>query len=763
MLDYYYVFNSQLSSISSDLFGDAQSIIESISYDGRGNIDQMIYGNGTVTNYKYADRTWNLMGSMVIGKPSGGSTAVPLLDRTYSYNSLGVIGSINRVMDQSLVQPGETDHTFSFSYDAYNRLLQGGLDISGVGPSYDVSTSFNDAGGITSKMSNVSQGSQTLAANAAEMTYDLSYNYNASKPHQLDVVVDQISGNSQHFTYNGSGSIKQIQDNSQTQDFYWNEEQWLNAVQNDKGIHHYIYDHTGERIMKSSVIQTNVYVNDQIVGTIQELEPYTLYVNPYFVITEFSNADKVSKHYYMGSQRVASELAVQTTSYSPRIGVSGASQGGTSISGLQKTNSQSLGTVDAELENQSSSIPSDPWLNNLNEALSDFGVAPLLLEVVNKELPTIESIYPDLSPHTSYKTSSTQRVFYWYHPDYIGNVDLVTDLSGEAYELFLYNPWGENLYEWNSGTSTWTSPYRFNGKELDQETGFHYYGARYSNPFISMWLSVDFMASKGLNISPYSFSHDSPTTLLDIDGNWPDNPQKLTKAAIEAVDYVKGRDKVGEMTAQCNVGVNHAFKSLTGSSELSGLRANEMYDQMTISSNFTPVQITEVQALANQGEIVIAAWKNPSGASGHVALAVPGESAASGTWAGQSAKSLGGIPKFMDTGVNTRTSSRSVNYSFGKDKQPEVVFFKFSSPEIGLYQVYDEQLRCPILRFMPNNQMNLEFTPFGDGGPGTIWYKTQTSPPTTPKINNTTPTLIPKVDPVQISTKAFHPVISDLQ
>jgi len=58
---------------------------------------------------------------------------------------------------------------------------------------------------------------------------------------------------------------------------------------------------------------------------------------------------------------------------------------------------------------------------------------------------------------------------------------------------------------------------------------------------------------------------------------------------------------------------------------------------------------------------------------------------------------------------------------------------------------------------------HLEFTPFGDGGPGTIWYKTQTSPPTTPKINNTTPTLIPKVDPVQISTKAFHPVISDLQ
>jgi len=40
-------------------------------------------------------------------------------------------------------------------------------------------------------------------------------------------------------------------------------------------------------------------------------------------------------------------------------------------------NQRVAGSSHAELENQSSSIPSDPWLNNLNEALSDFGVAPL--------------------------------------------------------------------------------------------------------------------------------------------------------------------------------------------------------------------------------------------------------------------------------------------------------------------------------------------------------------------------------------------------
>lgn len=513
--------------------------MESINYDGRGNIDEMVYGNGTITNYEYADRTWTLMGSMVIGKPVGGSTAVSLLDRTYSYNSLGGIGTMQRVMDQSLVQQGETDHTFNFSYDSYNRLLEGKLDIAGVGPSYEVSTNFNDAGGITSKFSKVEPGTQTLSNNAAAMSYDLVYNYNPANPHQLEEAVDQMSGNTQHFTYNASGSIKQIQDNSQTQDFFWNEEQWLNAVQNEQGIHHYIYDHTGERIMKSSVIQSSVYVNDQIVNTIQDLEPYTLYVNPYFVITEFSNADKVSKHYYMGSQRVASELAVQTTSYSPLVSNPGSSSSASSYKDPYKTQTNTGSTLNQGLE---SALPEDspnPWLNNLNKALAEFGKKTLTLEETQKELPTIESIYPDLSPQTNYKTASTQRVFYWYHTDYIGNVDLVTDLNGEAYELFLYNPWGENLYEWNSGTSSWSSPYRFNGKELDQETGNYYYVQRYYNPRTSLWLSVDRMASKYTAWSPYNFTINNPVNLIDPNGD-----SVLTKTQQEAQAVANDLNKI---------------------------------------------------------------------------------------------------------------------------------------------------------------------------------------------------------------------------
>ena len=40
-------------------------------------------------------------------------------------------------------------------------------------------------------------------------------------------------------------------------------------------------------------------------------------------------------------------------------------------------------------------------------------------------------------------------------------------------------------------SSYYKTPYKFNGKELDEETGLYYYGARYYDPRISVWLSVD--------------------------------------------------------------------------------------------------------------------------------------------------------------------------------------------------------------------------------------------------------------------------------
>ena len=141
-------------------------------------------------------------------------------------------------------------------------------------------------------------------------------------------------------------------------------------------------------------------------------------------------------------------------------------------------------------------------------------------------LVPIERFYPDLAPNTvSNATSESSseplfqgtRILYWYHPDYVSNVDLVTDVNGEAYELFLYNAWGESLHHWTSNSSNgWSSPYRFNSKELDPETGMHYYGARYHHPKLSVWMSVDPLAHE--TFEPYQYTSNNPISCIDPDG-----------------------------------------------------------------------------------------------------------------------------------------------------------------------------------------------------------------------------------------------------
>ena len=62
--------------------------------------------------------------------------------------------------------------------------------------------------------------------------------------------------------------------------------------------------------------------------------------------------------------------------------------------------------------------------------------------------------------------------------------------------------------------------YRFSGKELDQETGLSYFGARYYDPKYSFWLSVDPLAEKTPSWSPYVYAMNNPINMIDPDGRY---------------------------------------------------------------------------------------------------------------------------------------------------------------------------------------------------------------------------------------------------
>ncbi len=102
-----------------------------------------------------------------------------------------------------------------------------------------------------------------------------------------------------------------------------------------------------------------------------------------------------------------------------------------------------------------------------------------------------------------------------YHHHSTGT--LITDLEGRPHQFFLNLPYGETFIE--QGGHTYDNPYKFNGKELDEETGLYYYGARYYDPKVSMWLSVDRYAHKYPGMSPYNYTAGNPINLVDIKGD----------------------------------------------------------------------------------------------------------------------------------------------------------------------------------------------------------------------------------------------------
>ena len=90
----------------------------------------------------------------------------------------------------------------------------------------------------------------------------------------------------------------------------------------------------------------------------------------------------------------------------------------------------------------------------------------------------------------------------------------LTDADGNIAQHIEYIPYGEVFVE--ERNNSFSTNYLFNAKELDNETGLYYYGARYLDPTGAMWLSVDPVFHAGT--SPYAYCLGNPVKMVDPDG-----------------------------------------------------------------------------------------------------------------------------------------------------------------------------------------------------------------------------------------------------
>ena len=213
-----------------------------------------------------------------------------------------------------------------------------------------------------------------------------------------------------------------------------------------------------------------------------------------------------TKHYFAGSQRVSSKIGTTNNlgQFLQEWTLQENSSGGAAIN--------LVATSQAQL------IKAQTGVTHVYTA---FGITPS---------PTFNS-NTAFVPVASFTGETSEVEQYYFHPDHLGSSNYITNLAGEVSQHTEYFAFGETFVEEHKNSIN--SPYKFNGKELDEESGLYYYGARYYDPRISIWASVDKPLIDGkylgfehdggvlnsFNLNSYAYCRQSPVVLFDPDGN----------------------------------------------------------------------------------------------------------------------------------------------------------------------------------------------------------------------------------------------------
>ena len=315
----------------------------------------------------------------------------------------------------------------------------------------------------------------------------------------------------------------------------WDEENRLLASDDNGFVTNYWYDADGERTVKTSGESDQVYVNSEFAGGRTNTAKFSLYVSPYLVANQ---GGRYTKHIYIGSQRVVSKIG-DFDSYGSdprRIEYAGSETDGLSVDYKSKYAAQQQVIKD---HYTFFDVPYNGTDNNNYADGEGFCCNDGTLEAAQaKAMRKAQS----RAVAKSFKDPDNyENLQFFYHPDHLGSSGFITNLDGEIVQHIEYVPFGEVFIE--ERNSVWNTPYLFNAKEFDEETGLYYYGARYYEPRLSIWLGTDPKQDKYPNIHSYCFSLNNPIKIIDPNGQdsyliiWASQPDAYGHAAFGVDNY----------------------------------------------------------------------------------------------------------------------------------------------------------------------------------------------------------------------------------
>ena len=111
--------------------------------------------------------------------------------------------------------------------------------------------------------------------------------------------------------------------------------------------------------------------------------------------------------------------------------------------------------------------------------------------------------------------SMNDSKYHYYLQDHQGNNRVVVSETGATEEVNHYYAFG-GLFD-NSNS---VQPFKYNGKELDTKKGlnWHDYGARQYDAALGRWFTVDPLAEKYFNLSPYTFTGNYGFNVREVNG-----------------------------------------------------------------------------------------------------------------------------------------------------------------------------------------------------------------------------------------------------
>ena len=595
--------------------------VSKIGYDKFEQRTYLKYCNGAETFYTYDPQRRRLQNLTV---NSGGNT---IMDNAYTYDAVSNVLSV--VNGASVPQSGKAggQMAHAYTYDALYRLVGATGTYTGADnktASYTLAMGYDNMHRITSKRQILTQNNVQFNG-TLNAGYDLSYTYgtDAGKKFQLANVKDvnyrteetpsesENVNNNHAYEYDANGNLVYVNTSRTKKDgmtdektterkLKWDEENRLLASDDNGFVTNYWYDADGERTVKTSGESDQVYVNSEFAGGRTNTAKFSLYVSPYLVANQ---GGRYTKHIYIGSQRVVSKIG-DFDSYGSdprRIQYAGSETDGLSVDYKVKYAEQ----LQVIKDNYATfAVPYNGEDNNDYVDGKGFCCNDGSLEAAQARAMA------RAAKNNFQEGDSYEKMQFYYHPDHLGSSSYITNLDGEVVQHIEYVPFGEVFVE--ERNNIWNTPYLFNAKEFDEETGLYYYGARYYEPRLCLWISVDIEQENHPNISTYTYCLNNPIIFIDPDGKgiW----TKIGKAVIKVGSKVarNGLKALSQTATYTNAFSDVVNETNTLTSEKAS-KWDKLKAGVSLASELLPISINDVKDVykfAKNGKRLFTSSKN---------------------------------------------------------------------------------------------------------------------------------------------------------